>query len=261
MGIAQSFEQRLEQFVEGFFARTFRSGLQPVELGRKLAREMGRTKTVTSTGVVVANHFTVALSEPDTERFNHFADKLRGELVTGLAGECQREGWQTLGPLAVEFQTDPALRIGRFVIESRILEGDQAQAQVSQPPAASSQPVGPPPTPAVASAQVSVPSPAAQAPGAIATGNPRLIGEDGVIHSLSDDVFRIGRLQDCQARFDDPNVSRHHAELRRRGDTYGVIDLGSTNGTLVNGVRTVGETRLNDGDTVRVGNNSLTFRT
>lgn len=257
MGIAQSFEQRLEQFVEGFFARTFRSGLQPVELGRKLTREMGRTKTVTSTGVVVANHFTVALSEADTERFGHFSDKLRGELVTGLTGECQREGWQTLGPLAVDFQTDPALRIGRFVIESRIVEErhDQAPAPTS-PPAA---PASPQPSPAPAAASA-VPR-QTPAPGAIATGNPRLISEDGVIHALSDEVFRIGRLQDCQARIDDPNVSRHHAELHRRGDTYSVVDLGSTNGTLVNGTRIAGETRLNDGDTVRVGNNSLTFRT
>lgn len=251
MGIAQSFEQRLEQFVEGFFARTFRSGLQPVELGRKLAREMGRTKTVTSSGVVVANHFTVALSESDTERFNHFADKLRGELVSGLTGECQREGWQTLGPLAVEFETDPGLRIGRFVIESRIVEGDRTQA--GAPGAQQAPPLGASPTPAV--------TPSASGQRAVTAPNPRLVGDDGVIHTLTEGLFRIGRLQDCQARFDDPNVSRHHAELRRRGDTYGVIDLGSTNGTLVNGVRTVGETRLNDGDTVRVGNNSLTFRT
>lgn len=251
MGIAQSFERRLEQFVEGFFARTFRSGLQPVELGRKLAREMGRTKTVTSTGVVVANHFTVALSVADSERFNHFADKLREELGAGLAGECQREGWQTLAPILVEFQTDPALRIGRFVIESRIVEGTRPPAPAQSVPAAA------PSVPShVAPAAVPVP-----APGPVATANPRLIGPDGVIHALTDDVFRIGRLQDCQARFDDPNVSRHHAELRRSAEGYGVIDLGSTNGTLVNGVRIAGETRLNDGDTVSVGNNSLTYRT
>lgn len=252
MGIAQSFERRLEQFVEGFFARTFRSGLQPVELGRKLAREMGRTKTVTSTGVVVANHFTVALSVADSERFNHFADKLREELGAGLTGECQREGWQTLAPVVVEFQTDPALRIGRFVIESRIVEGAQPPAAPAYAPAPAQPQAQPPAAPAAAPAPT---------PGAVTTANPRLIGQDGVIHALSGDVFRIGRLQDCQARFDDPNVSRHHAELRMSGGAYSVVDLGSTNGTLVNGVRIAGETRLNDGDTVSVGNNSLTFRT
>lgn len=217
---------------------------------------MGRTKTVTSTGVVVANHFTVALSEPDTERFNHFADKLRGELVSGLTGECQREGWQTLGPIAVEFQTDPALRIGRFVIESRIVEGSE-KAQAAAPPAV---PDAAPPAAAAPVAPSPAPAPAPQ-PAAVATSNPRLVAEDGTIHPLADDVFRIGRLQDCQVRFDDPNVSRHHAEIRPSGDGYSVIDLGSTNGTLVNGVRIAGETRLNDGDTVRAGNNSLTFRT
>lgn len=258
MGIAQSFERRLEQFVEGFFARTFRSGLQPVELGRKLAREMGRTKTVTSTGVVVANHFTVALSEADTQRFNHFADKLRGELVAGLTGECQNEGWQTLGSITVEFQTDPALRIGRFVIESRIVEGNRELATASAPPPPAAAPQPSPAPPAQVPAMASSPEPQ---PAGVATSNPRLVGDDGVIHALSDDTFRIGRLQDCQARFDDANVSRHHAELRRSGDSYSVIDLGSTNGTLVNGIRIAGETRLSDGDTIRVGNNSLTFRT
>jgi len=253
LGIAQSFEQRLEQFVEGFFARTFRSGLQPVELGRKLAREMGRTKTVTSSGIIVANHFTVALSDPDTERFRHFADQLRAELVTGLTGECQREGWKTLGPIEVQFETDPGLKIGRFVIESRIVEGASQQAPAAPPPAAA-----PSPSAAVA---VTPAAPQATAPTPDTPANPRVVTADGTVHALGGGTIRVGRLQDCQIRFDDPNVSRHHAEFRATARGAVVADLGSTNGTLVNGVRIGAETGLNDGDTVSVGNNALVYRT
>lgn len=244
MGIAQSFERRLEQFVEGFFARTFRSGLQPVELGRKLLREMERGKTLTNSGVVVANHFRVALAEQDAERFSHFQDSLRAELVSGLTEECSREGWRTLGPVQVEFLVDDHLKLGRFVIESRILEGPM--------------PATPP-----ASASVTAPRPAAPPPEAVLappTGsNPRLEAPDGTVVHLADGTFRVGRLDDCAIRFEDPNVSRHHAEIHGSGGTFEVVDLGSTNGTYVNGARIAAPTPLRHGDRVAFGRNNLTF--
>ncbi len=125
MPIAQSFERRLEQFVEGFFARTFRSGLQPVELGRKLVREMDRGRTLAPNGIVVANHYSVALSSQDAERFSHFQDALITELKQGLEQEREREGWLTVGPLEVEFSVKDKLRLGRYVIESRIVESER----------------------------------------------------------------------------------------------------------------------------------------
>ena len=221
MGIAESFEKRLEQFVEGFFARTFRSGLQPVELGRRLAREMVNGKTVTPSGVVVANHYRVLLSSQDRERFRHFEDSLVGELVHGLHEESRREGWRTLGPLQVEFVTDASLKLGRFVIETRI----------------------------------------AEAPGGSGgAGGARLEVADGLVVALGADPVLIGRLPECQVRIDDPNMSRRHAEVLGANGGYAVRDLGSTNGTLVNGRRIAGDMPLRDGDVIAVGHSTMVFR-
>jgi hypothetical protein len=251
LGIAQSFERRLEQFVEGFFARTFRSGLQPVELGRKIAREMDRGKTVTQNGVVVANHFRVLLSPEDTERFGHFEQSLRQELAAGLTDECRKEGWRTLGPVQVDFVTDTNLKIGRYVIESRIIEGSAAPTpstpaspappQVSAQHSAAPIPSGPSPSPAV---------------------SPRLESSTGHTVVLGEEKILLGRLEDCALQFDDPNVSRHHAEVRPDGTGgWRVEDLGSTNGTYVNGIRIGGPTPLRNGDQLSVGRNTVVFRT
>ena len=221
MGIAESFEKRLEQFVEGFFARTFRSGLQPVELGRRLAREMVNGKTVTPSGVVVANHYRVLLSSPGRERFRHFGDSLVGALVPGLPAASRREGWRTLGPLQVEFVTDASLKLGRFVIETRI----------------------------------------AEAPGGSGgAGGARLEVAGGLVVALGADPVLIGRLPECQVRIDDPNMSRRHAEVLGANGGYAVRDLGSTNGTLVNGRRIAGDMPLRDGDVIAVGHSTMVFR-
>ncbi len=231
MSKSQAFEKGLEQFVEGFFARTFRSGLQPVELGRKLIREMDRGKTITNHGVVVANHYLVGLSEQDTERFSHFVDSLEAELVRGLTDECARNSWSVLGPIAVEFETMSNLKIGRYVIESRIIESPNGAA-----------PVHPKPTPQ--------PRPSRSAPPAApaATGlNPRILTADGQQVPLGSQRISIGRLEDCNLIFDDPNVSRHHAEIRPANGGFEIADLGSTNGTYVNGSRVPTSTLLRDG--------------
>ncbi|MCC7078553.1 MAG: FHA domain-containing protein [Acidimicrobiia bacterium] len=250
MGIAQSFERRLEQFVEGFFARTFRSGLQPVELGRKIAREMERGKTVTQNGVVVANHFRVFLSPEDTVRFGHFESSLRQELADGLTDECRKESWRTLGPIQVEFVTDADLKLGRYVIESRIIEGSFAASQSARPE--------PDPPPAAPTPAARTPPPPPPAGG---TG-PRLESASGETLVLLKDRIWVGRLEDCAIQLDDPNVSRHHAEVTvDASGAWVVTDLGSTNGTYVNGIRIGGETPLQDGDQLSVGRNTVVFRT
>jgi hypothetical protein len=306
VGKAQSFERRLEQFVEGFFARTFRSGLQPVELGRRLVREMDRGKTLTNRGVVVANHFTVSLSPPDAERFSHFEDSLRAELVAGLTEQCGREGWHTLGPVQVIFETDDALKIGRYVIESRIVEAqppakrtaEQQEKATRRKPAGT--PAAPAPAPSAAAAAVpdidvdaevelsDVPEPdvaldddvtadpepevelevereaepeveAAPAPEDDYTF-PMLVAHDGTEVEVYPGTMLLGRLEDCAVVFEDPNVSRHHAQIDSDERGWVVRDLGSTNGTFVNGKRISSPTRLSDGDRIAIGRNTLVYR-
>lgn len=296
MGMAQSFERRLEQFVEGFFARTFRSGLQPVELGRRLVREMDRGKTLTDKGVIVANHFSVSLSPADAERFSHFEASLRSELVAGMTEECGREGWRTLGPVDVVFTTDDSLKIGRYVIESRIVEAappterkaKRRRREPSAAPAAAAQaPVPEPePEPVEHVAPEPVPEPEfddepsletsppvaddfvnevvePSADGAVVEDDyqfPVLVAHDGTEIEVYPGSMLLGRLEDCAVVFEDPNVSRHHAQIDSDAEGWIVRDLGSTNGTFVNGKRIAGPTRLGDGDRIAVGRNTLVYR-
>ena len=215
MGLKQ-FEQRLERLVEGVFAKTFRSGVEPVELGRRLAREMDLRRIVGVSGLVAPNHFTVAVSEDDAHRFESFADALVRELQEAVREHARDQGYGFVGPVAVELLEDPELGRGEFLVTSEMVE----------------------------------------APGGAAVG--ALALSDGRRVSIGEEPVSIGRLPECDIALSDPNVSRRHAEVRRRGNDFMVIDLGSTNGTKVNGAG-VKERRLVDGDEITVGGTRVRF--
>ena len=215
MGL-QQFERRLERLVEGAFAKAFRSGLQPVELGRRLSREMDLQRTVGVHGLIVPNQFKVALSSDDAERFASFSDALVRELSEAVREHARDEGYHFVGPVLVELETDSSLGKGEFLVAGEILEG----------------------------------------PGGHAAGSLSL--PDGSRITLGDDPVTIGRQAECDVVLSDTNVSRKHAEVRRQGEEYVLIDLGSTNGSKVNGAR-VKEHPLNDGDEITLGKTLLRF--
>ncbi len=216
MGL-QKFERGLERLVEGAFAKAFKSGLQPVELGRRLTREMDLKRTVSVNGLVAPNHFSVKLSPADAERFDSFMEAMKRELVETVREHGRTERYGFVGPVAVEIDTQDNLSAGRFVVTGALVE----------------QPGGGP------------------------TGTLTLT--DGRRIQLSDDGVVIGRLPDCDVSVTDPNVSRRHAEIKRHGNEYVVVDLGSTNGTKVNGSLVQGERRLHDGDEITVGATIVRF--
>src|SRR5262245_51186661 len=120
MGL-QQFERRLERLVEGVFARAFRSQLQPVELGRRLTREMDQGRTVGVRGAMVSpNAFTIALSAPDREAFANFEDTLLRELADAAREHARDEQYRFLGPVEVEMITDDALTTGRFLVAGEV---------------------------------------------------------------------------------------------------------------------------------------------
>ncbi|MGO9196584.1 MAG: FhaA domain-containing protein [Acidimicrobiales bacterium] len=214
MGLGQ-FERRLERMVEGAFAKAFRGQLQPVELGRRLTREMDLHRTVGVRGVIAPNHFDIYLATPDYERFESFGDVLNRELVEAVREHAGGERYLFLGPIEIVINEDPDLSASTFAIESEVLEG---------------------------------------------VGGPAdwLVLPDGRRVGIADEIVTIGRLPECAVVLDDPNVSRRHAQLRREGDSVLLVDLGSTNGTKVNGV-VVRERRLTPGDTVTVGTTTMRF--
>jgi hypothetical protein len=123
--VLSGFERRLERFVEGAFAKAFRSGLQPVELGRRIAREMDAGRTLGIRGPVVPNHFRVLLSPDDSDGFESFALALAHELSTAAKEHARDEGYHFLGPVTVELAEDPNKRRGSFVVVASIAQSDE----------------------------------------------------------------------------------------------------------------------------------------
>lgn len=217
--VLRSLEDRLEQAVEGMFARVFRSGLQPVEVARRLVKELDAQRAFDARGQAIGpNRFEVQLATADHERFVSVADSLRTEFSATIRHHAKEEQLRFLGRVVVELIEEPSLSVGRCRVRSTFDESTTAGA----PPAYLELP-------------------------------------DGAHLELGNAVASIGRWDDRTIVIQDPNVSRHHADLHPEGDTYVVVDLGSTNGTKVNGER-ISRRMLADGDVLTFGTVSLTFR-
>ena len=214
MGL-QRFERRLERLVEGAFSKAFRSGLQPVEIGRRVVREMDAARSLGVRGTVVPNKITVSLSHEDLERFSGFHQALESELADAAREHARDEGYHFSGPIEVMLVADDAARRGDLRVDAQIVAGEH----------------GPPAT---------------------------LVLPDGHRVQLDDDRALIGRMPDCAVALTDPQVSRHHAEIRRDERGYHVVDLDSMNGIEVNGVR-VRDHLLQDGDVLLVGGTSIRY--
>jgi hypothetical protein len=228
VGLLDRFEQRLDRMVNGAFARAFKAEVQPVEIASALTREMDDRAAVVSRGrTVVPNVFVVDLSSHDHDRLSVYAGTLTEELGTMVREHAEEQRYTFLGGTEITLARDDSLETGLFRVHS------EAKAGVASNPA-----------PATPSSRPDA-------------GHPRLVGDDAE-HSLDRAVTRIGRGSDVDIRVDDPGVSRHHAEILL-GREVVLRDLGSTNGTYVDGVQ-VGEVVLRDGATVQLGGTRLTFR-
>jgi hypothetical protein len=233
MGL-QQFERRLERLVEGVFAKAFRSGLQPVEVGRRITREMDLGRTVGVRGVIAPNHFTITIDPSDHERFVSYEEALLRELADAAREHARDEGYSFMGPVEIELVEDDRLHTGAFQIVGRLAEGVGGSGAGS----------------------FKVDAEVREGPG----GGPSaaLVLADGTRVELGEDPVTIGRLDDCEIQLSDKNVSRRHAEVRPEGRGFIVVDLDSTNGTRVNDAR-VKRRELNDGDEVTVGATTLRF--
>jgi Protein of unknown function (DUF3662)/Inner membrane component of T3SS, cytoplasmic domain len=215
MGL-QQFEERLERLVEGTLAKPFRSNLQPVEIGRRLTREMDLHRRVGVRGLIAPNAFAVTLAPADVERFSNFIDALSRELSDAAREHAKNEGYLFVGPVEVEVFEGSTLKAGRFTVEAEVREDADG--------------------------------------GFLA----ELVLTDGRRVQIGTEPLVIGRLPECGVVLADSNVSRRHAELRRAGDSVVLTDLGSTNGTRVNGAP-IRERVLVSGDEVSVGSTRLIF--
>ena len=263
MSVLRAIESRIEGLFEGVFGRAFRTNVQPVELARKLAKEMDEHRSVSVSRVYVPNEYTLYLSPADRSQFAAYEGSLVGELQEYLGEHARREGYALLGPPRVLLETDADLAVGEFGIATRLTQPEDAppapperlSAAVALP--APEAPAAAPAVEAVAATMVYPvpPEPTEAEPRELAT-----LKVDGRVVPLASDRIVVGRSRECEIRVEDGNVSRRHAELSRDGnDGWTVVDLGSTNGTEVNGRRITKRTKLDDGDRIGVGGTELVF--
>ena len=264
MSVLRGIESRIESLFEGVFGRAFRTHVQPVELARKLAKEMDEHRSVSVSRVYVPNEFTLYLSPRDRSQFSAYEGSLVGELQEYLGEHARREGYALLGPPRVLLETDADLAVGEFGISTRLTQQEEARQDAPAPlpePVAVPVPAAPLPGPAVDIPEATVIYSAPDAPQAAPPARPDVtLTVDGRVVPLSSDRVVIGRSRECDVRIDDGNVSRRHAELSRDHDErWTVVDLGSTNGTEVNGRRVTRRTPLGDGDRISIGGTELVF--
>ncbi len=254
MNVLKSIEKKIEGVVASTFGRAFKSSVQPVEIAHKLAKEMGDHKTVSVARVYVPNEFEVYLSPNDYGQMHSIEESLSEDFSTYLMAFAQREGWTLVGRPRIEFKSDDELHLGEFGIATRtVTEPEQKQiVPEAAPLGMSSTVVYQPPAPVVA--------PAGAGAGH-ATEPQELCGVlrmGSQEYDLKTDATVLGRNKQCDVVVADPNVSRRHAEIRREGQHYVILDLNSTNGVQVNG-RDVQRAVLAHGDRITVGASHLRF--
>ncbi|MBA3717692.1 MAG: DUF3662 and FHA domain-containing protein [Actinobacteria bacterium] len=255
MTVLRAIEQKIEGLFEGVFGRAFRAHVQPVELARKLAKEMDDHRTVSVSRVYVPNEYTVYLATGDRDQFEGYEEALIGELQDYLAQHARREEYELLSPPTVSMETDDDLSIGEFGIATRMVQRERRTPEpgepTSQPQPGETMIYRPEPEPA----PVPVPEPE---PEAMPEVPPAMLRAGAAEYPMERGRLVIGRSRDCDVRLADPNVSRQHAEIRQEGSSFFVVDLGSTNGIEVNG-RRAKRARLEDGDTILLGSTELVF--
>jgi hypothetical protein len=235
------------------FSRAFSSQVQPVEIARKLAKEMDGHRTASVSQVYVPNQYTVFLSPQDHERLEGYERSLEQELSGYLLEHARRRDYALLTRPEVSLETDERLRLGEFGIQTRLVKPPARQGEEPEQ--------GEPGHTMVYAApkEEQRPKRARRQPGARLIETRAIVSLDDRRYVLDGPVAVLGRSRDCDCTFGDPNISRRHAELRRgpTGD-WQVVDLGSTNGVKVNG-RRVNSSRLSPGDEVTIGTTTFMF--
>jgi predicted component of type VI protein secretion system len=248
VSVLRNLEEKLAGLVEGTFSRAFKSEVRPVEIARKLAREMEQHKVSSVSRSYVPNEYTVWLSPEDREQFTGVEHELRDELAGYLIEHARRERLSMMSRPEIGFKTDERLRLGEFGIQARLVrpsqdpdlepeQGDAGHTMVYSTSERSKE-------------RLAEPHPRRGHARLRYEGRAVILGSHGAV---------LGRSRECDLVVDDANVSRRHAEVRPSGGSWVVADLGSTNGVKVNGRRIDAPQSLRPGDRIQIGTSKLTF--
>jgi hypothetical protein len=245
VSVLQRFEKRLEGLVEGAFAKVFKGVVHPVEILNAMQREAEAHKAILVGGrTLVPNRYVIDLSPYDHSRLAPYAAALAQELAQSQAEFIGEQAWTVYGDVIVEIERGDGLDTGMFRVSAEVYTADQApQASYDQQPYPQQQ----------------YSHPGGGGAGAPGGRNVRLVSGDGRTFPLAIGSTVIGRGDQANLRLPDVGISRRHARLDFDGNQVVLTDLGSTNGTMVNGQR-VSTVGLSPGDMVQLGTTTLTFR-
>jgi Protein of unknown function (DUF3662)/FHA domain len=248
MSVLRNLESKLAGLVEGTFSRAFKSEVRPVEIARKLTREMEENKVQSLSRTYAPNEYAVWLSPEDRKQFEGYERDLATELSGYLLEHARRERIALVTSPKISFRTDDRLRLGEFGIQARLVRPGDDDSQA--------------------------PSQGDEGHTMVYTASDRLSQElrepdhrrgkarlryEGKTAVLPTGGGVIGRSRECDVVLSDQNVSRKHAEVRPSGGKWIVKDLGSTNGVKVNGRRITGPQSLRPGDTIELGTSTIGF--
>src|SRR5215207_546512 len=241
MSVLKSLESKIAGLVEGAFGRAFRSELRPVEIARKLAREMEEHKVISVSKTYAPNEYHVYVSPEDRARFADYEDALVKELSGYLLEHARLEKLALLSRPDISFHTDERLSLGEFGIQARMVRPpDAPHAEPEQGDVGHTMIYG---AERLRPAEAGPPPPPPQNAIVAAEGRRMVVGRTGAV---------IGRSRDCDIVLGDGNVSRRHAEIVATPDGWAVKDLQSTNGVVLNGRRIEGSAPLRPGDRIEL---------
>lgn len=271
MGVLDRFEKGIERAVNGAFAKAFRSEVQPVEIASALRRECDDHAAIVARDRTIApNSFVVELGPADHDRLGQWEEALGDELGAVIADYTRQQRYHLAGPVSVAFERADDLDTGLFRVRSRTSKREAPTGRRAAGPPVTGTPehspgvpdspsgrrAAPPPPPIQGgwAQPAEVAGPAAAAP---ATSRPSL-DIDGHRVEITRPVTVIGRGSDADVMLDDSGVSRRHAEIHITDGRARIIDLGSTNGTHVDGAKQPVATLYN-GSTITIGRTRIVY--
>lgn len=248
-GMFSGLEGSLEKYIEGFFKDKFGGRVQPVEIAKRLAREMRDSRRVSIHYIYVPNEYTVHLHPSDWDNISTFGSLLAKELQEYIKQKAGEKKYTLAGPPAVKFARDETLTAGSMRLDSAFSEAPPGEEQQEEEPIEHTQRFQP----------VKDPLPVETAPLVYGVLHVEAGPAAGRKINLSAVSISMGRREGCDIVFNDTSVSRRHALLELHRGRYTLTDAGSTNGTWVNGVKVTSKV-LEPGDVVTLGTTVCTFK-
>ena len=258
MGFLRQIEKQMESLVEGVFGRAFRRQVHPVEIAKGLTRQMDENRMISVSRTYAPNDFTIHLSTADTESIRVYQNSLRDELIQYITAHAQSNDYHLLTPPKVRFVTEESLRFGEFGVTAKLTGGEGPREEGA---------------PDDTSGQTRIFRTEKTGGGNQTTDS--ISAEEARKHGLAREVVElvledrtqplegrgpwgVGRSEENDIVIKNPNVSRHHARLSRSENGFVVEDLGSTNGTLLDGAP-IDRERIESGDELTFGGISARF--